>query len=34
MMGHDPDCSNWIKAYREPVAEGEGRARGGRRRRG
>ncbi len=34
MMGHDPNCSNWIKAYREPVAEGEGRARGGRRRRG
>lgn len=33
MMGHDPNCSNWIKAYREPVAEGEGRARGGRRRR-
>ena len=29
MMGHDPDCSNWIRAYREPVAEGEGR--GGRR---
>ena len=34
MMGHDPNCANWIKAYREPVAEGEGRARGGRRRRG
>ena len=33
MMGHDPNCANWIKAYREPVAEGEGRARGGRRRR-
>ena len=29
MMGHDPDCSNWIRAYREPAAEGEGR--GGRR---
>ena len=26
MMGHDPDCSNWIRAYREPAAEGEGRA--------
>ena len=22
MMGHDPNCANWIKAYREPVAEG------------
>ena len=29
MMGHDPDCTNWIRAYREPAAEGEGR--GGRR---
>ena len=29
MMGHDPDCTNWIRAYREPTAEGEGR--GGRR---
>ncbi len=29
MMGHDPDCSNWIRAYREPAAESEGR--GGRR---
>jgi len=26
MMGHDPDCSNWIRAYREPAAEGEGRS--------
>ncbi len=34
MMGNDPNCSRWIKAYREAVAEGEGRARGGRRRRG
>ena len=34
MMGHDPNCANWIKAYREPPAEGEGRVRGGRRRRG
>ena len=34
MMGHDPNCANWIRAYREPVAEGEGRVRGGRRRRG
>jgi 5-methyltetrahydrofolate--homocysteine methyltransferase len=31
MMGHDPDCKNWIKKYREPTAEGEGR--GGRKRR-
>ena len=29
MMGHDPDCRNWIRAYREPAVEGEGR--GGRR---
>ena len=29
MMGHDPDCTNWIRAYREPADEGEGR--GGRR---
>ncbi len=32
MMGHDPECKNWIKAYREPAPEGEG-GRGGRRRR-
>jgi 5-methyltetrahydrofolate--homocysteine methyltransferase len=32
MMGHDPECKNWIKAYRQPAPEGEG-ARGGRRRR-
>ena len=25
MMGHDPNCANWIKAYREPAAEGTGR---------
>jgi 5-methyltetrahydrofolate--homocysteine methyltransferase len=30
MMGHDPDCKNWIRKYREPTAEG---ARGNRRRR-
>ncbi|MEM8497040.1 MAG: dihydropteroate synthase [Pseudomonadota bacterium] len=30
MMGHDPDCANWIKAYREPAAEGAEGARGGR----
>ena len=34
MMGHDPDCSHWIKAYRPPLAEGaEQGARGGRSRR-
>ena len=36
MMGHDPNCSHWIRAYREPTAEGEGRGgrsgRSGRRR--
>ena len=31
MMGNDPDCKNWIKKYRVPSAEGEGR--GGRKRR-
>jgi len=30
LNGVDPHCSNWIQAYREPPAEGEGR--GGRRR--
>lgn len=31
MLGHDPDCANWIRKFREPV---EGREeRGGRRRR-
>ena len=31
MMGHDPDCANWIRAYRELTAEGAGRGgRGGR----
>ncbi|MAA53745.1 MAG: methyltetrahydrofolate--corrinoid methyltransferase [Porticoccaceae bacterium] len=34
MLGKDPNCSNWIKAYREPLVEGEGRKRSGRRRRG
>ena len=34
MMGHDPDCANWIKAYREPLSPGmEEGARGGRTRR-
>ena len=33
MMGNDPDCTRWIRAYREPVAEGEGRGRRGGRRR-
>ncbi len=31
MMGNDPDCRAWIKKYREPTADGEGR--GGRTRR-
>lgn len=30
MMGHDPNCKNWIRKYREPVADDN---RGGRRRR-
>ena len=34
MMGNDPNCANWIKAYRDPVPEGAGRVRGGRRKRG
>ena len=33
MMGHDPDCAQWIRKYREPAADGEARGRGGRRRR-
>ena len=31
MMGNDPDCRAWIRKYREPTADGEGR--GGRTRR-
>ncbi len=34
MMGHDPDCANWLRKYREPAASGAGRERRGRRRRG
>ncbi len=30
IMGHDPDCSNWLVNYREPQQEGAG-GRGGRR---
>jgi 5-methyltetrahydrofolate--homocysteine methyltransferase len=33
MMGNDPDCKNWIRAYREPVVEGAEGARGSRIRR-
>jgi 5-methyltetrahydrofolate--homocysteine methyltransferase len=33
MMGHDPHCTRWIKAYREPAAEGQSGGREGRRRR-
>jgi 5-methyltetrahydrofolate--homocysteine methyltransferase len=35
MMGHDPECKEWIKTYREPLAEGmvaRGGRTGGRRR--
>jgi len=28
MMGRDPDCTNWIRRFREPPAEGDGAARG------
>ena len=35
IMGNDPECAQWISAYREPTADGEGRRsrRGNRRRR-
>ena len=35
VMGNDPECAQWIAAYREPSAEGDERRRrkGGRRRR-
>jgi len=39
MMGHDPDCARWIRAFREPPAAGQGegqmrgRREGGHRRR-
>ena len=33
MMGHDPDCANWIGKYRDSSAGRPGRERGGRRRR-
>jgi 5-methyltetrahydrofolate--homocysteine methyltransferase len=33
MMGNDPDCKNWIGAYREPAVAGAEGARGGRVRR-
>jgi 5-methyltetrahydrofolate--homocysteine methyltransferase len=33
MMGNDPDCKNWIRAYREPAVAGAEGARGGRVRR-
>ena len=25
LMNHDPDCRTWLKSFREPTAEGEGR---------
>jgi 5-methyltetrahydrofolate--homocysteine methyltransferase len=34
MMNHDPQCGNWIAAYREPAAEGSRPRRGRRRRKG
>jgi 5-methyltetrahydrofolate--homocysteine methyltransferase len=34
LMGHDRDCRRWLKAFREPQAEGEGSGRERRRRRG
>ncbi len=33
LMDNDPQCSNWISAYREPAAEGTRQRRSGRRRR-
>ncbi|WP_428102494.1 methyltetrahydrofolate cobalamin methyltransferase [Candidatus Rariloculus sp.] len=33
MMGHDPNCANWIGKYREPLAVRPERERGSRRRR-
>ncbi len=30
LNGVDPNCANWIRMYREPSPEGEGRGRGGR----
>jgi 5-methyltetrahydrofolate--homocysteine methyltransferase len=33
LMGHDRDCRRWLRAFREPQAEGEGDARRERRRR-
>jgi len=33
MMGHDPDCTNWIRKYRQPSASRPERERRGRRRR-
>jgi len=32
VMGNDPECAQWIDAYRDPAAEGSGRRRGRRRR--
>jgi 5-methyltetrahydrofolate--homocysteine methyltransferase len=34
IMGHDPECMDWIANYRAPSAEGEGRRRRRSRRRG
>jgi 5-methyltetrahydrofolate--homocysteine methyltransferase len=32
MMGNDPHCFNWIKKYREPIADGENKQKRERRR--
>jgi len=34
IMGHDPECMDWIANYRAPAAEGDGRRRRRSRRRG
>jgi len=34
VMGHDPNCGQWIRKYREPAPEGEAGAGGGGRREG
>jgi 5-methyltetrahydrofolate--homocysteine methyltransferase len=34
LMDHDPQCANWISAYRQPTAAGSRERRSTRRRRG
>ena len=31
LMGHDPNCANWLRKYRQPTAGRPERERGGRR---